>query len=159
MQLLQVASNRPKSGQNPSPDPSPGPSDAVFHPGSVFRGPGARNRPPHAENDENRGRTKSERVFVNSFRVPYHGAPPRPGRWQHAPPGARRGQPRKATAERPWGTQPTNATYRFSRSLRHIFGAPGSGFVDKVHVSLSAACEIRSGARRLEIVEPSDVWG
>ena len=52
MQLVQVASNRPKSAQNPSPDLSRGPSDAVFHPGSVSDGPGARKRPPVAENNE-----------------------------------------------------------------------------------------------------------
>ena len=43
---------RPKSAQNGSPDPSRGPSDAGFHPGFVFEGPGARKPPPEAENDE-----------------------------------------------------------------------------------------------------------
>ena len=38
----------PKSAQNWSPDPSRGPSDAVFHPGFVFEGPGAQKRPPEA---------------------------------------------------------------------------------------------------------------
>ena len=57
MQLLQVASNLPKSAQNLSPDPSRGPSDAVFHPGSVSEGPGARKRPPGAETDETPGTT------------------------------------------------------------------------------------------------------
>ena len=42
----------PKSAQNGSPDPSRGPSDAVFHPGFVFEGPGAQKRPPEAENGE-----------------------------------------------------------------------------------------------------------
>ena len=34
------------------PGPLRGPSDAVFHPGSIPGGPGARKRPPGAENYE-----------------------------------------------------------------------------------------------------------
>ena len=52
MPLVQVVSNRPKSVQNPSLDPFRGPSDAIFHPGPISGGPGARQRPPEAENAE-----------------------------------------------------------------------------------------------------------
>ena len=46
---VEVASNQRKTAQNPSPDPSWGPSDAVVHPMSVFEGPRARRRPPEVE--------------------------------------------------------------------------------------------------------------
>ena len=50
--LFASPGSEPNSAQNPSPDTSQGPSDAVFHPGFVFEGPGARKRPPEAENNE-----------------------------------------------------------------------------------------------------------
>ena len=60
MQFLQVVAKRPKSTQNPSPNPSRGPSDAVFHPGSIPGGPRARKRPPDAKTSAGPPQTPSQ---------------------------------------------------------------------------------------------------
>ena len=50
----QEGGRKGKAAQNRSPDPSRGPSGPIFHPGSIFGGPGARKRPRDAEGKQSR---------------------------------------------------------------------------------------------------------
>ena len=68
---LKTFSSGPKSAQNGSPDPSRGPSVAVFHPGSILGGPGAQKRSPGRQ----KSRKNSGDIFSNRpLRPPERGA-------------------------------------------------------------------------------------
>ena len=74
MQLLQVVSSRRKSAQSPSQDPSRGPPDAIFHPGSVSEGPPAPRTAPGGRHlrktgdDENKNGEESCITFPRQCR-------------------------------------------------------------------------------------------
>ena len=104
-----------KQKKTGSPDPSQGPSDAVFHPGSIPGGPGAQKRPLEAENDENRNR----RFFVFARRP---GAAARA-----APPPRGRPTSRVARASPPRRSSASSRRRRAARRASFSWQVVGSG--------------------------------
>ena len=83
--LHESAQSKGKSAQNRSPDPSRGPSGAIFHPGSVFDCPGAGERPPGATAknllEPSKFEAQASRIEVRGF-LALGGRPRRHGRTQ-----------------------------------------------------------------------------
>ena len=100
LEMFDVSPPGPKPAQNGSPDPSRGPSDAVFHPGFVFEGLGPENGPQRPKTTKNRNRS----FFFLPVRPPSARRAPsgRGPAAQAAPPAARRPLPAGATGFGAW---------------------------------------------------------